>query len=150
MMARKTRTYTRGAEEIRAFARELGKMPKEVRRELRPRLKSVGAKALISARLRAAWSTRIPRATRLKIGLSQRNPGLAIEVDRKRAPHARPYENNDEDGIFLAPFFGNKNGRWYGHRARPFLVRGARPWFETTDRDVAEVVDDVARRTGFR
>ncbi|PZG53128.1 hypothetical protein C1I98_06110 [Spongiactinospora gelatinilytica] len=149
-MARKTRTYTHGAAEIREFARQLGKMPPEIRQDLRPRLKSVGNKALASVRLRAAWSTRIPRATRLKIGLSQRNPGLAIEVNRHKAPHARPYEHNDEDGIFLAPFFGNKDGRWYGHRARPFLVRGARPWFATADRDVAEVVDEVARRAGFR
>lgn len=141
--------HTRGALEIRAFAKRFDRFPADVRKGLRQELRGIGNKALFSVRAKAIWSTRIPRATRLKIGASRRNPGLAIEVDRHKAPHARPYENDDRDGTFRAPFFGDRS-RWYEHRARPFLVRGARPWFETTDREVKDVVDEAARRAGFK
>lgn len=143
------RVYTEGAAEIRWFCKQFDKFPPEIRRELRPKLRNVGTAALASVRAKAAWSTRIPSATRLKVGLSTRNPGLAIEVNRKRAPHARPYENNDSDGFFSAPFFGDRS-RWYQHRARPFLVRGARPHFARIDREIKQVVDEAARGAGFR
>lgn len=140
---------TEGAEEIRWFAQQLGKMPKDIRQDLRPKLKTIGQAALASVRARAAWSTRIPSATRLSIGLSKSNPGIAISVNKKRAPHARPYENNDSDGTFRAPLFGNRD-RWFAHAARPFLVRGARPHFERVDEDIKTVIDEAARKAGFR
>jgi len=140
---------TRGGEEIRAFVRRFDRFPPNLRSELRRELRSIGNKALFSVRARAAWSTRIPRATRLKISISKTSPGIAIEVDRHKAPHARPYEHNDRDGTFRAPFFGDR-ARWYSHPARPFLVRGARPWFETTDREVMRVVDEAAHKAGFK
>jgi len=140
---------TRGAAEIRWFAERFDRFPSNLRSKLRRELRGIGQRALFSVRAQAAWSTRIPRATRLKIGISKTNPGLAIEVDRFRAPHARPYENNDRDGYFRAPLFGDRS-RWFSHPARPFLVRGARPWFETTDREVIQAVGDAAREAGFR
>lgn len=140
---------TEGAEEIRWFAKQLGHMPTDIRQDLRPKLKEIGQAALLSVRAKAAWSTRIPSATRLSIGLSKRNPGLAIVVNKNRAPHARPYENNDRDGTFAAPFFGDRS-RWYEHRARPFLYRGARPHFERIDGEIKDVVDEAARKAGFR
>lgn len=143
------KVVTEGAAEIRWFVKQFDRFPKEIRQELRPKLKAIGSAALASVRAQAAWSTRIPSATRLKIGLSKRNPGIAIEVNRQRAPHGRPYENNDRDGFFRAPFFGDRS-RWYDHPARPFLVRGARPHFEKVDADIKDVVDEAARKAGFR
>jgi hypothetical protein len=143
------RVESQGTAELRWFIKQLGGLPKDIRQELRPRLKGIGQNALFSVRFQAAWSTRIPGATRLKIGLSKRNPGLAIEVDKNRAPHARPYNHNDEEGTFRAPFFGDRS-RWYSHPARPFLLKGAKPWFEQADREVIEAVGESARRAGFR
>lgn len=142
-------TDSRGTAELRLFIKQLGKMPKDIRSEIRPRLKGIGQAALFSVRARAIWSTRIPRATRLSIGLSKRNPGLSIVVDRNKAPHARPYEHGGEEGTFRAPLFGNRH-HWYEHAARPFLVPGATPWFEQTDREVLAAVDEAARKAGFR
>jgi hypothetical protein len=147
-MAKKV-VVTEGAAEIRWFCRQFDKFPKEVRQELRPKIRAIGTTALASVRAKAAWSTRIPSATRLKIGLSKKNPGIAIEVNKAKAPHARPYENNDQDGFFYAPFFGDRD-RWYQHPARPFLVRGARPHFERIDTEIKQVVDEAARNAGFR
>ncbi|MGW0805269.1 HK97 gp10 family phage protein [Nonomuraea sp. NPDC002799] len=140
---------TEGGAELRWFIKQFGKFPKDVRQDLRPKLRAIGTAALAGVRAHAAWSTRIPSATRLQIGLSKRNPGLAIVVNKNRAPHGRPYENNDRDGAFRAPFFGDRS-RWYAHPARPFLVRGARPHFEKVDADIKDVVDEAARKAGFR
>lgn len=143
------RVHAEGAAKIRWFVKQFDKFPKDVRQDLRPKLKEIGSAALASVRAHAAWSTRIPSATRLQIGLSKRNPGLAIVVNRNKAPHARPYENNDRDGTFGAPFFGDRD-RWYQHPARPFLYRGARPHFERIDGEIEDVVDEAARTAGFR
>lgn len=148
-MAAKNRRTVSGTDELRDFIREFKKFPKDIRQDLRPKLKAIGTSALFSVRMHASWSTRIPRATRLKIGLSKRNPGVAIEVNKDKAPHARPYEHNAEEGTFRAPFFGDRS-RWYDHPARPFLVKGAKPWFEQVDRELREVVDEAARKAGFR
>jgi len=140
---------TSGIAELKLFIRELGKMPPELRRELRPRLRKVGQAALADVKARASWSTRIPKATRLKVSLAKRDPGLFIEVNRHKAPHARPYENQGKHGTFRHPLFGNRK-RWVSQAARPFLYPGARPHFEQVDRDIAAVVDEVARKAGFR
>jgi hypothetical protein len=145
-MAKPTRT---GSEELRDFIKQLGKMPKDVRQDLRPKLKNIGQNALFSVRAKASWSTRIPRATRLKIGLSKRSPGLAIEVNKDQAPHARPHEHGGKPGTFRAPLFGNRR-RWYAHQARPFFQSGAEPWLEKADKDLLDVVDEAARKAGFR
>jgi hypothetical protein len=143
------KVVTEGASEIRWFVKQFDAFPKEIRQELRPKLRAIGTTALASVRAQAAWSTRIPSATRLQIGLSKKSPGLAIVVNKNKAPHARPYENNDRDGSFRAPFFGDRS-RWFEHPARPFLVRGARPHFERVDGEIKDVVDEAARKAGFR
>jgi hypothetical protein len=143
------KAITEGAAEIRWFVKQFDHFPKEIRQQLRPKLRAIGTTALASVRAQAAWSTRIPSATRLKIGLSKRNPGIAIEVNRQKAPHARPYEHDGREGTFRAPFFGDRD-RWYSHPARPFLLPGARPHFERVDREIKQVVDEAARKAGFR
>lgn len=140
---------SKGTAELRWFIKELGKMPPEIRKELRPKLKGIGQAALFSVRFHAVWSSRIPRATRLSIGLSKRNPGLAIVVNKTKAPHGRPYENQGSEGTFRAPYFGDRK-RWYPHAARPFLEKGARPHFDKADAELLDVVDAAARKAGFR
>ncbi|MBX6382163.1 MAG: HK97 gp10 family phage protein [Microbispora sp.] len=138
-----------GTEELRRFIADLGKVPEEIRKELRPRLRKVGQAALTDVKARASWSSRIPGATRLSISLAKRDPGVSIVVDRKKAPHARPHEHGGRPGTFRHPLFGNRQ-RWVEQRARPFLWPGARPHFEQADRDIAAAVDEVARKAGFR
>lgn len=140
---------SKGTAELRWFIKQLGKMPKDIRQDLRSKLKGIGQAALFSVRFHAMWSRRIPRATRLSIGLSKRNPGLAIVVDKNRAPHARPYENQGDEGTFRHPLFGDRHN-WYSQLARPFLEKGARPHFAKADAELVDVVDAAARKAGFR
>ncbi|GII88277.1 hypothetical protein Ssi03_62670 [Sphaerisporangium siamense] len=154
-----------GTAELRLFIKQLGKMPTDIRQDLRPKLKGIGQAALFSVRFQASWSTRIPRATRLQIGLSKRNPGIAIVVNKNQAPHARPFENGGQPGTFRHPVFWPRErkvvfgverpdarirDRWVNQTARPFLAKGARPHFAEVDRELKDVVDAAARKAGFR
>lgn len=138
-----------GSEELKLFIRQLGKVPLDIRQELRPKVRGIGQAALADVRGRAAWSNRIPAATRLSISLSRTRPGVSIVVSKAKAPHARPYENRGSAGAFRHPVFGNRK-RWVSQQARPFLWPGASPHFERVDEQIGQVVDEVARKHGFK
>jgi hypothetical protein len=138
-----------GIESLQNLIADLGKMPADLRKELRPALRKSAEKPLAQAKLNASWSTRIPGATRLSVGFSKRTPGVALVVNKNKAPHARVYENNGRDGFFRTPVFGNRK-KWVSRRARPFLWPAAKPWTEDVNRDIGKAVDDVTKRLGFR
>lgn len=151
-----------GTEELKQFIRDLGGLPPELRQELRPRLRAIGQDALASVKAQASWSTRIPNATRLAIGLSKNRPGIAIVVNRAKAPHARPFEHDGRGGQFRHPVFALprqrdmvfgverpgafKKTKWVLQNARPFLLSGATPHFAKVDEQIGKAVDEVARK----
>lgn len=126
-----------------------GKMPKEIKAEIRPLLRKTGQGALQDVRSRASWSTKIPKATRLQISLAGKRPGVAVVTNRKQAPHARPLENQGRQGRVRHPLFGNRKV-WVTQPARPFMTPAAPPWQEEVRDGIADAVDRVARRHGFR
>lgn len=138
-----------GNDQLRDLVQDLGKVPNEVRKRIRPVLRRSAQKPLAEARRNASWSSRIPGATRISVGFSKRTPGVALVVNRHKAPHARAYENGGKNGTFRSPVFGNRK-KWVNHTARPFLFKVARPWADQVSTDVGEVVDKVARDLGFR
>jgi hypothetical protein len=137
------------ADEIEGLIRDLGKIPKELKRELRPGLRQAAKPVLDQARLNASWSTRIPKATRISLQFAGRTPGVSIVTNVKKAPHARPYENQGEPGTFRAPLFGDRE-HWYPHTARPFLYPAVVAKAPGVERDIAHVVDRVTRIARFR
>lgn len=138
-----------GQQEFKRFAQDLGKIPNEVRRELRPVLRRSAQRPLAEARRNAAWSSRIPGATRISVGFSKRNPNVALVVNKNKAPHARPKENQGKPGTFRSPVFGNRDV-WVNHRAQPFLFRAAKPWQDDVDNDIGRAIDAVTRKYKFR
>jgi hypothetical protein len=138
-----------GNEAFRDLVQEIGKMPNELRKEIRPMLRRSAQPALAAAKQNASWSSRIPGATRISVGFSKRTPGVALVVNKNKAPHARAYEHGGKDGKFRSPVFGNRDN-WVSHTARPFLWRAAEPWMNRVDADVGEVVDKVSRDLGFK
>lgn len=133
-----------------AFGRvvvDLRSIPREVRKDLRPALKATGDRVAQDARGRASWSSRIPRAIKVKV-LYGSKAGVVITVDRKRAPHARPYEGIAGGGTFRHPFFGNRR-RWYTQTTRPFLEPAAKAQRAQVREDITKVVEQAARRHGF-
>lgn len=138
-----------GNQQFRNLMQDVGKMPNEIRKEIRPVLRRSAQPALSGAKKNASWSSRIPGATRISVGFSKRTPGVALVVNKNRAPHAHAYENKGKPGKFRTPLFGDRS-HWVSHTARPFLHKAAEPWMNHIDADVGKVVDKVSRDLGFK
>ena len=136
-------------EELVRWIEVFGPIPGEIRRELRPALNRVAQPVLVQARANASWSTRIPGATRISSSFSRRSAGVAITVSGRKAPHARPLENLGRPGSFRHPVFGNRD-RWVSQAARPFLFSAVAGAEEDLVRETGQVVEQVARKHGFR
>lgn len=139
----------RGNRELQDLIKDLGKLEPDLRKELRVEIAAAARKPLAAAKAKASWSSRIPAATRLFVSFDKKKPGARLVVNRKKAPNARPLENRGRDGTIRHPVFGNRRV-WVSQLARPFLWPAAKPWLESTDKDVTAAVDRVARRLGFR
>jgi hypothetical protein len=127
-------------DEVGELIRDLGHIPRDAQRWVRPAIQRAGSDILQEARSNAFWSRRIPPATRLSVRFS-RNPGVDVITDAARAPHAPYYENQGRPGRFRHPLFGDRN-HWYSQRARPFLG----PAMDAkSDEAVAQIADAVDR-----
>jgi hypothetical protein len=137
------------ADEIERLVKDMGGIPKDLRKKLRPGLRKAGRIVAEDAKLRSSWSTRIPRAIRVTTTFSGKNPGVRVQVNKKNAPHARPFEHGGGPGTFRHPVFGNRK-IWVSQRARPFLAPALAAKNEEAGKKIAEVVDQVTRDAGFR
>jgi len=63
-----------------------------IRKNLRSGVQAAGGKVLSKVRANASWSTRIPGATNLTVRYNTKGASIRIQVDKKRAPHARGLE----------------------------------------------------------
>jgi hypothetical protein len=125
-------------------SRELRNMSRDVRKELRPKIREAAEPMVAAARANASWSTRIPAAIRL----SNTRRGVSIRVSSKKAPHARPYEGITGSGQFRHPVFGHRD-RWVSQKTRPFLDPAVAKHRGRVQRALLELVEDAARRNGF-
>lgn len=137
------------AEEIRRLAEDLGKIPPELRKQLRPGLKAAAEPIAADARGRASWSTRIPRAISLSVRLGSRNPGMSIRVRSAVAPHGRPKEGITGNVTFRHPVHGHRD-RWVDQATQPYLAPAVEAGTESVVAAVAQTIDRVAREQGFR
>lgn len=137
-----------GTADLRKLIRTVGKLPKDAQKDLRKPLRAAGRKAQLKARFKAKWSKRIPGAIGLRVSFARRRPGVSLVVNRKKAPHARAYENLGRRGTFRHPAFGSR-WRWVSQRSRPFLFPAALEAFEQMDADIGQAVDAVARKHGL-
>lgn len=136
------------ADEVLRLIEDVGKIPKDLKIKLRPGLREAGQLVRDRARLNASWSTRIPAATRVSVGFTARNPGVAVQVNKNRAPHARPFEHGGREGSFRHPVFGHRD-RWESQKARPFLAKALEEEAPAAERKIADVVVEVTRDAGF-
>lgn len=136
-------------DDIERLIRDIGKIPKELKRELRPGLRAAAKPVLDRARRNASWSTRIPGATKISITFAGRRPGVKIVTNAKRAPHARPFENLGDQGTFRHPVWGNRDV-WVTQKARPFLFPALEVKGGEAVKEISRVVDRATRDAGFR
>jgi hypothetical protein len=126
---------------VRWLARELGGVPKELRRELRPRIRLAGQELVGDLKASSAgFSQSIPPAVRMTVSFASKTGGVRIFVDRKKAPAARPLEHAGAAGTFRHPVFGNRDV-WVAQQAHPFFFRTV-----SKHRDrVRSLVEDAVR-----
>ena len=139
-----------GTAELRRFIRQFEKFPIELRRELRPQLRAIGAESLARARANSSWSSRIPRAMKISVSFSKKTARVALTVNRKVAPHARPLENLGRPGTVRHPVSQARTA-WASQPARPFFFRVSDARMaRDMDRRIGVAVDITARKHGFR
>ncbi|MEU8055714.1 HK97 gp10 family phage protein [Microbispora bryophytorum] len=134
--------------ELRQLISDFGKIPLDLRRQLRTDIKKAAEPVLSDAKSRASWSSRIPGATRIKVGFGARTAGVSIITRAAKAPHARPYEHGGEPGTFRHPVYGNRKN-WVPQRARPFLAPAVRAKANAVADELGDTVTRVARENGF-
>lgn len=133
---------------IRRMVRQHGSFPDELRKRLRPKLRAVSQPLLMDARRRASWSTRIPAALRIATSFTRRQAGVSLVANRRRAPHARPYEGITGNAEFRHPVFNDRE-RWVEQRTRPFAGPAADLHGASAVRAVNSAVDEAAKTAGY-
>lgn len=138
-----------GGNELLKLRRELGRIPDDVQKRLRPVMRQEGRPILAEARRRADWSTRIPSAIRLSTSFSRRRAGLHVQVDRRRAPHARNWEDLLGRGEARWPVFGNR-AVWASQRARSFLEPAVIAHSLVVVARINQAINQAVKDAGFR
>jgi hypothetical protein len=127
---------------VTELARTLGGVPAEMAAELRPALADIGEKLKSRSQENASWSTRIPGAHYLKVGVGATTGGVTVGVDQTIAPHARPYEGitSGGKGFFRHPVYGND--WWVSEDTRPFIS----PAVEQTRPELMDEIEALVHR----
>lgn len=136
-----------GRDELQQLIKDLGEIPPAVRRELAPALRRAAQSTVTQIRLNASWSSRIPAAVSISTSFGRR-PGVVLRVNSRRAPHARPLENDGRPGTIRHPVYGNREV-WVSQPARPFFYRAVEATADQIRDEIADVVTDVAEKHGF-
>ena len=129
-----------------------------LRKELRDGVREAGQKVLDAVKERASWSTRIPAATTMSVSLAAKSAGVVIRTSAKRAPHARPLDQGSQGGggtVDRHPVFGRGDQTrdewtWVEQPTRPFFSAAAEASTPEIEARMRRVMDDVARKAGFR
>lgn len=131
--------------QLRRAADDLRAMSTQIRRGIRPAIKDGAQPMVAQARANASWSTRIPGAIRVAVLKS----GVDIRVNRRKAPHARPYEAIGGNATFRHPVHGNRS-TWVSQQTRPFLDPAVEQHRPKVRKALVDLVDEAARRHGYR
>lgn len=134
---------------VTMLARELGNVPAELRRELRPKLRASAQSIVDDMKGRASFSSRIPGAIRMTVSFSGRGSGggVRIAVNSKIAPHARLLERGNDggrSGSFRHPVYGTDT--WVSQPTRPFFFPAVFAGREQTKNKISEAVSASLRK----
>lgn len=139
-----------GRPELDRLIADLGKLPKELGRQLRPALRKAAQPILRDAKSRASWSSRIPGAISMKTSLSAKRPGVRLVTDSRAAPHARPYEfGSGRNRNLRHPVFGHRE-RWVEQSTRPFFFPAVEAGLSGVLEETNAAVIAAARANGFK
>lgn len=136
--------------ELAQLSKDLRGMDRQLNLELRRSVRRAGAGMAKQVKANASWSTRIPGAVKTTTSLRGKRAGVAVRIDARRAPHARPLENLGRQGSFRHPVHGDRD-TWVAQAARLFFFRATSAAFVGQAQDeILEAMARVATRAGFR
>ena len=137
------------------LTKDLQQVDKKLATAMKARMREVAEPIRKRVADEAAWSRRIPKATKVSTRFTARTQAVIVTVNRKQAPHARPLENAGRAGTFTHPLFG-RTRRITGRRllvkqqARPFFAKAIRASDHRIDAAIEQVARDFERAAGFR
>lgn len=121
---------------------EVGTIPVEIRREVRPAMKQAGARIESDMKRRSSFSQRIPGAITMKVGFGRKTSGITFRVDADAAPHARVLERGNigrRGSTFRHPVYGNRDV-WASQPTRPFFFPAFAKGKDTLIKAVSEAI----------
>lgn len=127
---------------VRDAVRALGRATPELKRQLRPRLRSTGEAIRSDMRRRSAYSKRIPGAIVMTVSFSAKGGGVKFRVNAKRAPHARVLERGNLRGrhsTFRHPVFGDRE-TWVSQQTRPYFFPALTAGRAGMERNITDAV----------
>lgn len=103
----------------------------------------------------ASFSTRIPSAVKTKASFAGRRSRVEIIVDSGAAPHAAAINHGGRSGTFRHPVYADQTKTrnewtWVAQAANPFFDAPIRAHYAAAEAAMLAVMDDVARKAGFR
>jgi hypothetical protein len=119
-----------------------------MRQAERGRLKDAAEVIAAQARANAAWSKRIPAATRVGGGLTA--GGVYVRTPGKYARNAAPFEFGKRHPLFARVGSKRYSGEWYPTPHRPYMEDAAEQALDRAAEKYAEIVDDWAHQLGFK
>lgn len=119
---------------------------KELRTGIRKAAEPIKRDAQANAR---QFSRRIPGAIGITAQFPARGARVTLRTNAKRAPHARPIENDGRQGAFRHPLFGDRD-HWVAQAAHPFFFKAVAGRQRQTVNDIEKVADVIIRKAGFR
>lgn len=125
------------------------KFASAVRRRIRAVVQESGKDILEAMKRSASWSTRIPDATNLRTSFGVRSSGVTVATSARKAPHARPYEGVNGDGMFRHPLFGDRQD-WIEQHTRPFFFASSDEATPEVEKHIDEAIDEAIREAGFK
>jgi hypothetical protein len=133
---------------------QLAKVPVELRKTVRVALLQAAEGVKSAAQENAAWSTRIPAAIKVVPKLTGRKPGVWVQADQTKAPHARTIEGITGNDTFRHPLNYPQqiaNGRPFVDQAtRPYLAPALRDHGDAAVEAIVTAVDAALDAAGFR
>lgn len=130
------------------IARDMRAILPETRKQARPALRRVGEMVAATTRANAAWSTRIPGTVKVIVSFRENRESVKVRAGGPAAPHARPYEDIDDDGQLAHPVHGHA---WIViQQARPSLFPAAEQHEAAGYQLIVGTLNAVGTALGFR
>lgn len=153
-----------GERDLYALKKACDAADKTITKELKRGIVEAGAPLQRKIAGAASWSKRIPGAVKVNTRFTARTTSVILTVNQKKAPHARPLENDGRQGTFKHPVpvraKRTRRGRaGQAVRGQRTVKQPARPFFYNTITDddrrmtraaVDKVADRIERQLGFK